>query len=105
HATKLPVILYWWDLIECIASIFNHPLFHNHMDFTSHKVYTMVQKLSQVYTEWMAGDHAWDMQSALPCGATLFGTILSLDKTCITTLTGDHVAHPLLLSLVNIHMS
>ncbi|KAG2116154.1 hypothetical protein DEU56DRAFT_713054, partial [Suillus clintonianus] len=27
HPTKSPVILYWRDPIECIASIFNHPLF------------------------------------------------------------------------------
>ncbi|KAG2089232.1 uncharacterized protein F5147DRAFT_529159, partial [Suillus discolor] len=44
------------------------------------------------------------LQSALPHGATLLGTILSLDKTCITSLSGDHVAHPLLISLANIHM-
>ncbi|KAG0694251.1 hypothetical protein DFH29DRAFT_1006510 [Suillus ampliporus] len=100
-----PVILYWRDPIECIASIFNHPLFHDRMDFMSRKVYTTAQKLSRVYTEWMTGDHAWDMQLALPRGATLLGTILSSDKTCITALTGDRVVHPLLLSLANIHMS
>ncbi|KAG1804172.1 uncharacterized protein BJ212DRAFT_1284650, partial [Suillus subaureus] len=105
HATKSAVILYWWDPIECISSLFNHPLFHNHIDFTSCKVCTMVQKWSRVYTEWMTADHAWEMQSALPHGATLLGTILSLDKTCITALTGDCVAHPLLLSITNIHMN
>ncbi|KAG1851431.1 hypothetical protein DFJ58DRAFT_728872 [Suillus subalutaceus] len=105
HATKLPVILYWRDPIKCISNLFNHPLFHNHMDFASHKVYTTAQKLSQVYTKWMTADHAWEMQSALPHGATLLGTILSSDKTCITALTGDHIAHLLLLSIANIHMS
>ncbi|KAG1730296.1 hypothetical protein EDB19DRAFT_1832046 [Suillus lakei] len=84
-------------------------------------VYSMAQKLSRIYTDWMTGDHAWEMQvhnmallkssshvffkSALPCGATLLGTILSSDKTCITALSGDHVAHPLLTSLANIHMA
>ncbi|KAG1903190.1 uncharacterized protein F5891DRAFT_897839, partial [Suillus fuscotomentosus] len=43
HPTKSPVILYWCDPLECIASIFNHPLFHNHMDFTSCKVYTTAE--------------------------------------------------------------
>jgi hypothetical protein len=28
----------------------------------SHKVYTIAQKLSRVYTEWMIADHAWEMQ-------------------------------------------
>jgi hypothetical protein len=44
-------------------------------------------------------------QSALPQGATLLGTILSSDKTNILTLTGDRVAHPLLISLANICMN
>ncbi|KAG1887913.1 uncharacterized protein F5891DRAFT_1132056 [Suillus fuscotomentosus] len=105
HDTKSPVVLYWWDPIDCISNLFNHPLFHNRMDLTSRKVYTTARKLSRVYTEWMMGDHAWEMQSALPCGATLLGTVLSSDKTCITALTGDRVTHPLLLSLANIHMN
>ncbi|KAG0695458.1 hypothetical protein DFH29DRAFT_1005435 [Suillus ampliporus] len=45
------------------------------------------------------------LKSALPRGTTLLGTILSLDKTCITALSGDCVAHPLLISLANIHMA
>ncbi|KAG2123438.1 hypothetical protein DEU56DRAFT_745404 [Suillus clintonianus] len=103
HPTKSPVILYWRDPIECIASIFNHPLFHGHIDLTPRKVYTTAEKLCRVYTEWMTGNDAWDMQSAIPKGATLLGTILSSDKTNITALTGDRVAHPLLISLANIH--
>ncbi|KAG1717311.1 hypothetical protein EDB19DRAFT_1654258 [Suillus lakei] len=105
HPTKSPAVLYWQDLLECIATIFNHPLFHNRIDYTPHKVYSTAQKLSRIYTDWMTGDHAWEMQSALPRGATLLGTILSSDKTCITALSGDRVAHPLLISLTNIHMA
>jgi len=43
-------------------------------------------------------------QSQIPAGATLLGTILSSDKINISVLTGDHVAHPLLISLANIKM-
>ena len=39
----------------------------------------------------------------LPDGATLLGTILSSDKTNISIMTGDRTAHPVLLSLTNIH--
>ncbi|KAG2125423.1 hypothetical protein DEU56DRAFT_892650 [Suillus clintonianus] len=105
HPTKSPAVLYWRDPLECIATIFNHPLFHNRIDYAPRKVYSTAQKLSRIYTEWMTGDHAWEMQSALPRGATLLGTILSSDKTCITALSGDRVAHPLLISLANIHMA
>ncbi|KAG2131053.1 hypothetical protein DEU56DRAFT_740254, partial [Suillus clintonianus] len=95
------------DPLECIATLFNHPLFHNHIDYTARKVYSTVQKESRIYTKWMTGEHAWEMKvyntSALPHGAILLGTILSSDKTCITALSGDRVAHPLLISLANIH--
>ncbi|KAF9007142.1 hypothetical protein BDQ17DRAFT_1423213 [Cyathus striatus] len=37
-------------------------------------------------------------------GATLLGTVLSSDKTTISALTGNCVAHPLLISLANIDM-
>ena len=39
----------------------------------------------------------------LPDGATLLGVILSSDKTNISVMTGDRTAHPVLLSLANIH--
>ncbi|KAG1841109.1 hypothetical protein DFJ58DRAFT_732561 [Suillus subalutaceus] len=105
HATKSPVVLYWRDPLECIASIFNNPIFHNRIDSRPRKVYTTAEKRCRVYTEWMTGNDAWDMQAAIPSGATLLGTILSSDKTNITALTGDRVAHPLLISLANIHMN
>lgn len=40
----------------------------------------------------------------LPDGATLLGVVLSSDKTNISVMTGDRTAHPVLLSLANIHM-
>ena len=44
-------------------------------------------------------------QSQIPAGTTLLGTILSSDKTNISVLTGDRIAHPLLISLANIKMA
>ncbi|KAG0698460.1 hypothetical protein DFH29DRAFT_780694, partial [Suillus ampliporus] len=103
HPTKLPVILYWRDPLDCIASILNHPFFHDWIDFTPRRVYATAQRLCRVYSEWMTADDAWNMQSALPRGAMLLGTILSSDKTNISMMTGDRVTHPLLISLANIH--
>lgn len=62
HATKSPIILYWRDPLECISTILNHPFFHDQLDFTPRKVYSTAKKLSRVYTEWMTGDGAWNMQ-------------------------------------------
>lgn len=41
-------------------------------------------------------------QSELPEGAALLGVVLSSDKTNISVMTGNRMAHPLLLSLANI---
>ncbi|KAG2124666.1 hypothetical protein DEU56DRAFT_873241 [Suillus clintonianus] len=105
YPTKSPVVLYWRDPLDCISSLLNNPAFHDQLDFTPRRVYTTAQRLCRVYSEWMTGDDAWNMQSTLPRGATLLGTILSSDKTNISTMTGDRVAHPLLISLANIRMS
>ncbi|KAG1837762.1 hypothetical protein F4604DRAFT_1942034 [Suillus subluteus] len=105
HPTKSPVVLYWRDPLDCISSILNHPRFHDQLDFTPCKIYTTAQRLCRVYSEWMTGDDAWKMQLALPRGATLLGTILSSNKTNISMMTGDRVAHPLLINLANIPMS
>ncbi|KAG1819008.1 uncharacterized protein BJ212DRAFT_1268536 [Suillus subaureus] len=43
HLTKSPVILYWCDPLECIASLLNHPFFHDQMDFMPHRVYATAQ--------------------------------------------------------------
>ena len=44
-------------------------------------------------------------QDQLPSGATLLGTVLLLNKTNFSAMTGRHRAHPLLLSLANINKS
>lgn len=44
------------------------------------------------------------IQSQLPEGATLLGTLVSSDKTTISAMTGNRVAHPLLISLTDIVM-
>jgi len=44
-------------------------------------------------------------QTKLPPGATLLSTTLSSDKTNISAMTGNHWAHPLLISLANIAMN
>ena len=44
------------------------------------------------------------IQSQLPEGATLLGTLISSDKTTISAMTGNQVAHLLLISLMDIVM-
>ncbi|KAG0696681.1 hypothetical protein DFH29DRAFT_812710, partial [Suillus ampliporus] len=96
--------LFWRDPVECLETLFSNPLFHNKLDFVPHRVYKTAAWLTRVYSEWLTGDSAWEFQSQVPRGTTILGTILSSDKTNITTMTGARVAHPLLLSLTNICM-
>ncbi|KAJ7302442.1 hypothetical protein DFH08DRAFT_1089772 [Mycena albidolilacea] len=56
------------------------------------------------WNEWITGDGAWEMQAALPAGATLLGALGTSDKTNISVMNGDRVAHPFLISLANIDM-
>ncbi|KAI5985287.1 hypothetical protein EDD15DRAFT_2176081 [Pisolithus albus] len=105
HPTKRPVLLYWRDSLELVQSLLNNPGFRNAMDLSPFHLYDSAERLYRVYMEWMSGEDAWSMQSQIPAGATLLGTILSLDKTTISVLTGDRVAHPLLISLANIKMA
>ncbi|KAG1794236.1 uncharacterized protein HD556DRAFT_1443180 [Suillus plorans] len=87
HPTKQPLHFDWCDPLDCIKSLFSHPLFAKEINVTPQR------------------DTAWSMQSQLPDGVTLLGIILSSDKTNITNMTGGHIAHPLLISLANIKMA
>ena len=44
-------------------------------------------------------------QEALPPGATIRGVVLSSDKTNISVMSGNRMAHPVLISLANIDAS
>ncbi|KAG6373942.1 hypothetical protein JVT61DRAFT_6105 [Boletus reticuloceps] len=105
HPTTTPVYLYYRDTLDCIKLLFNHPYFLDKMDLSPQRVYKTTEGVVEhVYSEWLTGDAAWRMQSELPPGSMLLGVILSSDKTNITSMTGGHVAHPLLISLANIPM-
>ncbi|KAG2098695.1 uncharacterized protein F5147DRAFT_543499, partial [Suillus discolor] len=103
YPMKYLIQLFWRDPVKCLEGLFSNPLFHDKLDFTPHCVYTMAVHLVQVYSEWMTGDAAWEMQTQFPRGATVLGTVLSSDKKNITTMTGARLAHLLLLRLANIY--
>ncbi|KAF7981243.1 hypothetical protein HWV62_34611 [Athelia sp. TMB] len=100
--TKRPANLFYRDSIDCVRSLFGNPLFADHMHYTPYREFKTAEKLVRVYNEWMSANVAWNMQSQLPLGSTVIGTILSSDKTNISVMTGDRIAHPVLISLANI---
>lgn len=117
--TKRAVSLYYRDPVECLQALLSHPLFERHISFVPRKVWSTAARLVRVYDEWLSGDHAWELQvstisavpplmtyfhtqSSLPPGSTLLGVTLSSDKTNISVISGNRMAHPLLISLANI---
>jgi hypothetical protein len=62
HATKAPMVLYYRDALECIRYLFSNPLFAGHIDYTPCRLWKTAERLERVYTEWMTGDSAWEMQ-------------------------------------------
>lgn len=62
HPTKRPVYLYWRDSLELLEYLLNNPMFSDVMEFVPYRLYRTADHLYRVYTEWMSGDDAWEMQ-------------------------------------------
>ncbi|KAJ7891457.1 hypothetical protein B0H13DRAFT_1625951 [Mycena leptocephala] len=108
YPTKRPLALYFRDPPECLQSLLGNPLVQDFIQYTPFRLWNCAAKLMRVYTEWLSGDVAWRMKASyldsLPEGGTILGTILSSDKTQLSTMMDNRQAHPLLISLANIDM-
>ncbi|KIK19381.1 hypothetical protein PISMIDRAFT_13714 [Pisolithus microcarpus 441] len=93
--------VFYRDTIECLQHLIHSPSNSGQVHFVPKKIYSAADHTQRIYTDWLTGDQAWELQDALPDGATLLGVILSSDKTHITQV-GNRQAHPLLISLANI---
>ena len=119
YKTKDPLVLYHRNPMECIEFLLKNPLFSGKIEYQPRQDFNPAG--SRVYSEWITSDGAWDLQvrtflphysaqysfgrfqDRLPPYATLLGVTLSSDKTQLSVMTGNHVAHPLLIMLANIH--
>ncbi|KIK15956.1 hypothetical protein PISMIDRAFT_114217 [Pisolithus microcarpus 441] len=103
--TKLPtrraLQVFYRDTIECLQHLIHSPSNSGQVHFVPKKIYSTVDRMQHIYTDWLTGDWAWELQDALPDGATLLGVVLPSDKMHITQV-GNCQAHPLLISLANI---
>ena len=57
--TKEPMILFYYDALECFKFIFANLLFLNHIDYVPYHEYANKDKKEQLYNEIMTGDRAW----------------------------------------------
>ncbi|KAJ7263033.1 hypothetical protein C8J57DRAFT_1231631 [Mycena rebaudengoi] len=102
YPTKTPIVLYYRDPLECNKFLLRNPLLEDHIDLTPRRDFRNGRR---IFGEWISSDGAWEMQAALPTRAALLGVIAMSDKTNISVMNGDRVAHPLLTSLANIQMN
>ncbi|KIJ11215.1 hypothetical protein PAXINDRAFT_15846 [Paxillus involutus ATCC 200175] len=54
--TTQVVHLYFYDMLDCIEMLFNHPFFANKLDLIPQRIYETTEHLIHMYSEWMTGD-------------------------------------------------
>lgn len=62
YPTKNKIVLYYRDPIECLKALMLSPLLKDSLNFTPFRLYQTAEKLTRIYTEWLSGDAAWEMQ-------------------------------------------
>jgi hypothetical protein len=75
HQTSEPMHLFYRDALDCVEYMFGNPLFANHMDFCPVRLYQDAEQTIRVYSEWMTGNAAWEMQVRL-----IFSSSLALSE-------------------------
>jgi hypothetical protein len=62
HPTKTPLSLYWRDPVACLESILHNPLIADHVGMVPFRLFKTAEKTMRVYTEWLSGEQAWNIQ-------------------------------------------
>ena len=57
---------FYRDALDCVEYLFGNPLFAEQMDFSPVRVYHDAEQTIRIYSEWMTGNAAWDMQVCVP---------------------------------------
>jgi len=60
--TKQDIILYHRDPLLCLQNLMQSPLVQDHISFSPFRLYESAPKMMRIYTEWLSGDQAWDLQ-------------------------------------------
>ena len=73
--TLKKVTLYYRDPLQCIQTLMSNPMHADHLDFTPYRVYKTVQKQVRLYSKWLSGDVAWQVQVRILYNAFVFPLI------------------------------
>ena len=60
--TKNNLVLYYRDPVLCLQYLMQNPLVKDHISFSPFKLYESAARLMRIYTEWLSGDQAWNIQ-------------------------------------------
>ena len=66
HATREPMFLFYRDALDCVEYLLGNPLFSDCMDFCPTRLYQDAEQTIRIYTEWVTGNTAWEMQVCSP---------------------------------------
>ena len=62
YPTHKPMFLFYRNSLDCVEYLLGNPLFANCMDFCPVRSYQDAEHTIRVYTEWLTGNAAWEMQ-------------------------------------------
>jgi hypothetical protein len=48
--------------VACLESILHNPLIADHIDMVPFQLFKTAEKTMRIYTEWLSGNQAWDIQ-------------------------------------------
>jgi hypothetical protein len=71
YLIKSPLTLYYRDPLECLQHLLRNPLIQDHINFTPFRLWADADKLVRIYSEWLSGDVAWNMQVCIDLPASI----------------------------------
>ena len=54
--------LFYRDAIECLQHLIHSPSISGQIELVPKKIYSAADRMERVYTEWLTGDRAWELQ-------------------------------------------
>ena len=62
HPTQEPMLLFYHNTLKCVEYLFRNPIFTDWVDSCPVQFYRNSKWMVRMYSEWMTGNAAWEMQ-------------------------------------------
>ena len=97
HPTREPMLLFHRDALECVEYLFGNPTFADWIDFRPVQLYRDSKWTVRMYSEWVTGNAAWEMQVRTYISITsILCTGLNLPTGNASERSDAHRCYPLL---------